>query len=58
MTLARRNGIYIEMELAKRIGMPRAPDEHIELSGKGGLGLFVPRSFYEDICFIFENYDY
>ena len=40
--LTRRNGIYIETELARRYGMAGAPDEHAEVSGKAGLGLFCP----------------
>ena len=42
MTLTRRNWIYIETELAKRGGMAGAADEHAEVSGKSGLGLFCP----------------
>ena len=38
--LTRRNGIYIEMELAKRGEMAGAPNEHAEVSGKDGLGIF------------------
>ena len=34
--------MYIETELARRGGMAGAPDEHAEVSGKGGLGLFCP----------------
>ena len=40
--LTRRNGIYIETELAKRGGMAGAADEHAEVSGKGCLRLFCP----------------
>ena len=37
MMLTRRNGIYIETELARRGGMAGPPDEHAEESGKAGL---------------------
>ena len=56
MMLTRRNWIFIETELAKNSGMAGAPDEHAEVSGKGGLGLFCPpaRSM-KTFCFISEK---
>ena len=42
MMLTRRNWVHIETELAKRGGMAGAADEHAEVSGKSGLGLFCP----------------
>ena len=42
MMLTRRNWVHIETELAKRGGMAGAAEEHAEVSGKSGLGLFCP----------------
>ena len=46
MMLIQRNGVYFGTKLARRGEMARVRDEHAEVSGKAGLGLFYPPAGY------------